>query len=238
MLLLFDIDATLVTTGGAGLAAMNETGRRLHGPAFTTDGVDFAGRLDTLIIPELLTRAGVEPTRERLAQFRALYTELLPQSLHARRDAARALPGVLDLLARLRAHPHVALGLVTGNFEQTGRMKLAACGIDPDQFRFCAFGDAAGDGSGPPDTRPTRNDLPPVAIALHRAATGAPADAPVPATIIGDTPHDVRCAKANGCRSLAVATGRFDSAALRHSGADWAVDNLADTEAVERWLLG
>jgi phosphoglycolate phosphatase-like HAD superfamily hydrolase len=143
------------------------------------------------------------------------------------------MPGVNDVLAGLRPHVHASqctLGLLTGNFAETGRLKLLACGIDPDQFTLNVWGDES------PSSPPTRNDLPGVGLRRYHQRHGRalPGDR---AVIIGDTPHDVACAKAHGCRSLAVATGKFTTAELAASGADLALDTLQDTQRVLRWLV-
>jgi phosphoglycolate phosphatase-like HAD superfamily hydrolase len=223
MLVLFDIDGTLLLTEGCGVASMTGAGRELFGPHFTFDGVDVSGRLDTLIWRDLCARNGVEDTQENHARFRGRYGQLLAENL--RRDPlARALPGVGPLLRSLRQREDVVLGLLTGNYPETGRLKVAAAGIDPDQFLVAAWGI---DGS-------SRRQLPPVAMRRHRELIGREI-APELVVIIGDTPHDVDCARHNGCRVIGVGTGRFDASALRACGAHLAVESLEDDQ-VELFL--
>ena len=219
VLILLDIDSTLVTTGGSGLAAMEETGRELVGPEFSEKGVDFAGRLDTLIIPELLTRHGVRPTREALAAFRSTYARRLPRHLERNRDKARALPGALKSVRLLHASARVAMGLVTGNFAETGAMKLRACGFDPAWFAFSGWGDADGDGAQEAEQgrSPTRDALPRIAAEHFERHHGRK---PSRVVVVGDTPHDIRCAKVNGFVGCGVATGHFSIEQLRACGAD------------------
>lgn len=229
MLVLFDIDATLVSTCGAGIRAMEDAARDLFGPAAAADGIEYAGRLDPLIIADFCRAAGRLPTREMLAQFRERYRLALARRLRDPGVEPRPLPGVLDLLRRLRFESSARLGLLTGNFEETGSLKLAACGIDPARFDLAVWGDHS------PRDPPDRADLPPVAMRRFSALAGCAVEARH-VTIIGDTPHDVRCARAHGCRSLGVATGRFSVAALLDAGADAAVPDLSDTAAIVAWL--
>ncbi len=229
MLILFDIDATLITTGGVGVRAMADAGRELHGEAFTSDGVEFSGRLDPLILADLLVRNGREPTRDSLEAMRGAYRRHLVRCLAAPGDR-RMLPGVGTLLDALGDIPGLTLGLLTGNFADTGSMKLRACGIDPERFGIRVWGDES------PHEPPARDHLPPVAMARYRERFGRDAE-PSRVTIIGDTVHDVRCARAHGCRALAVATGRYSLSDLASAGAHHAVPTLADTPEILAWLL-
>lgn len=233
MLLLFDIDLTLITTGGAGIRAMTAAGREVFGPGFTAEGVSYAGRLDPLIISDMLRVSGLEDTPAAHRRLREVYLAHLARELELS-AGKRALPGVHQLLAGLdkdrRERADLTLGLLTGNFEATGRMKLAACGIDTARFTIAAWGDDS------PHTPPRRDHLVPVALARDAARRGGTL-AGERVTIIGDTPHDVACAKAHGCRALGVATGRTPIDELRGAGADLAVPDLSDTKAIRAWLL-
>jgi phosphoglycolate phosphatase-like HAD superfamily hydrolase len=228
MLILFDIDATLITTSRTGILAMADAGRELYGQDFSEAGVDFAGRLDPLILADLLRKHGHAPTRENVERFRAAYRRHLGPHL-ARPGVARALPGVQELVSALRGTSGVCIGLLTGNYADTGSLKLRAAGIDPGWFPVQVWGDDS------PHDPPSRDHLPPVGLRRHREVTGLEI-APDRAVIIGDTPHDVRCALAHGLRALGVGTGMFTPAALEAAGAHRAVPNLADTQEVLRWL--
>ena len=234
-LILFDIDATLLATGGAGMRAMAAAGRRLIGPWFAADGVDYAGRLDPLIITDLMMANGVSPSDDVLSRFRDVYVEELGRVLSIERG--RSLPGVDSLLMRLRDESTVAMGLLTGNIESGGLLKLAACGIDAALFAVRIWGDAPWrEGASRATTVPTRDDLPPAAHIEYQRIYGS-SIAASSITIIGDTPHDVRCAKVNGCRSLAVATGRFSHEQLTAIGADRVVHDLSRDADLHEWLL-
>ncbi len=228
--LLFDIDSTMIDTSRSGMRAMRDAGIELFGEGFSTEGIDYAGRLDPLIVHELLARAGVDPTPQAHARFRACYRGHLDRRLREP-GVARSLPGVAPLLARLREAEDVVLGVLTGNYRETGSMKLEASGIDPSWFRVGVWGDES------PHWPARREHLPPIAIDRFARLAGREVD-PSSVIVIGDTPHDVSCGLASGCRVLAVATGRFDIAALRGAGASVVVGDLSDVGAIESYLRG
>lgn len=230
MLVLFDIDATLVNTSGSGVGALEDAGRERFGPHFSRRDVDFAGRIDPLLIDELLACNGVEVSDENRLAMRDGYRAHLARRL-AVPGVARALPGVHALLEALGAMPQrVTLGLLTGNFAETGAMKLRACAIEPACFPIAAWGDES------PFSPPRRDHLPPVAMRRYRAFAGRDI-LPDRVVIIGDTPHDAACALANKCRCLGVATGRFRPAELAAAGAHAVVEDLSDTGTIVTHLL-
>lgn len=227
VLILFDVDLTLISTGGAGRRALLNAGRRLHGPAFHDQRVDYAGRLDQLIIADLLRVNGLPPTPDAAAAIAGTYRDLLAREL-TNGDAA-TLPGVRDLLAALAQRSDAVLGVLTGNFEPTGRAKLHACGLDPDAFSVRVWADDAHAHD------PRRDQLP--AVGRQRCHEVHGFHPPAHRTIIvGDTPHDVACAHANGCPCLAVATGHYSFAQLQDAGADHIVHDLTDTATLLAWL--
>ncbi len=216
-LLLFDIDGTMLLTGGAGLAAMAEVASRLFGESFSWDGVNPSGHLDPLIFAEAAANNGLEPEGEHHHAFRDAYLRQLRANLDTYRDKVRRLPGVAELLTQLRQRDDVVLGLVTGNYSDAVPIKLAAIGVDPAWFTITAFGDEA----------PTRPGMVELALRRYVQRYDEPID-PHRAIIVGDTPRDIDCAHAHGCRCLAVATGRFGMDELRDAGADVVVSDLAD----------
>ncbi len=229
MLLLLDIDMTMISTGGCGMKAMTDTGRELFGPAFSTDGISFAGRLDPLIISDMLLKHGIEDAPQHHSRFRSVYKGHLERRL-AMPNIGRSLPGVQDLLAALSRRQDITLGVLTGNFEETGSMKLRACGIDPALFAVSVWGDES------PHHPPKREHLVPVAITRAERRRGSSLH-PKQVVVIGDTPHDIHCARAHGCRSVGVATGHSTLEELRAAGADLALPDLSSTAAVLAWLL-
>ena len=225
MLILFDIDGTLVTTRRAGVDAMVRAGVDLFG-SFTDAGVEYAGRLDPLIVGDLLSRNGHAPTAENLRAFRAGFGGHL-EALLAEPGRARTLPGVDAIVGALHEDPEADLGIVTGNFAETGAIKLRAAGLDTERFRFNAWGDSS------PHSPPHRDHLPAVAIDSYRDEKGR-APEPESVVVIGDTPHDIRCAHANDCRAIAVATGMYSQDDL--AGADLTVGDLSNTEELLGWI--
>lgn len=229
MLILFDIDATLLTTTRAGLYAMADAGKRLHGDTFDLGQVEFAGCLDPVILTDALRRNGHEPTPERLLAIRQEYIRCIDIRLR-QPGLAKTCPGVPELVDALEAAPGVTLGLLTGNFPESGMRKLEAAGLDPARFPVRAWGDDS------PHAAPLRDHLPPVAMRRYHEHHGRPITGER-VVVIGDTPHDVRCAKVNGCRVLGVGTGLFPAERLLAEGADHATPTLEDTDTMVRWLL-
>ncbi|HXO20707.1 MAG TPA: HAD family hydrolase [Thermoanaerobaculia bacterium] len=223
-LVLFDIDGTLVDCGPQVKPLFTSALVAVFGTAGDVDSCDFAGRTDTAIALDLLTGAGC-PRHEVLAalpRIRDLYLANLERELEARH--MRLLPGVAELLADLAGRADLALGLLTGNWEPGARTKLSRFGLN----RFFAFGAYGCDGI-------ERTELPPVALARARSATGR-AFTPAETLIVGDSRHDVSCARAHGIRSLAVATGRTPAAALHAAGADRVVPDLLAAGDCVSWF--
>ena len=216
-LVLFDIDGTLLRAQGLGLVVMERVGRRLLGPAFTLEGIDFGGALDPWIFRQAAVRLGHDDPSHLHPKFRDAYLAELERELDLGEERRPILlPGVLAALAAFRGDPAATLGLVTGNYGRAVPLKLRAAGIDPAQFVVGAFGDDA----------PTRPDLVRLAMEQWRAR-GADPD-PQRVVVIGDTPRDVDCAKKNGCRSIAVATGWHTAEQLEAGGADLVLRDLTE----------
>jgi len=226
VLVLFDIDGTLLRTQGAGMAAMTDALSELHPDReISFDGIGVAGRLDTLIWRDLVAKHELDDSASSHDRFRACYARHLERRLDERPGSTRVMPGVPVLLEELRHAPLFQLGLLTGNYSNTGRLKIRHSGLDPDLFTVNAW---AEDGE-------SRRALPPVAMRRYQEHTGRVAD-PSRTIIIGDTPFDVDCARASGCRVIGVATGDFTSAVLAEHGADLALETLEETAEVLRWL--
>jgi phosphoglycolate phosphatase len=220
-IVLFDIDGTLVLTGGAGLRAMNRVCRDVLGIDNALAGVPVAGRTDWIILSDALTNAGRTLDAEALDALRTPYVRLLAEEIREAGQGPKAvMPGIEALLEHLQAREDVFLGLVTGNFRDAARIKLEY--FDLWRYFPCgAFGDDAAD----------RNALVPVALA-RAADCGVPRAADHDVIVVGDTPHDIACARAAGARAIAVATGTFAADALRACGADAVFDDLSDTPQV------
>ena len=220
-IVLFDIDGTLVLTGGAGLRAMNRVCRDVLGIDNALDGVPVAGRTDWIILSDALTKAGRTLDAAALDALRTPYVRLLAEEIRGAGQGPKVvMPGVEALLDRLQQRPDVFLGLVTGNFRDAARIKLEYFNLWR-YFRCGAFGDDAAD----------RNALVPVALGrAEECGLRGAADHDV--IVVGDTPHDVACARAAGARAIAVATGTFPADALRACGADAVFEDLSDTSRV------
>lgn len=226
MLVLFDIDGTLLTSLRAGIGAMTTAVRELHGVDPDFEGVEIHGRLDRLIWRDLAAKHGLPAEEADHARFKQTYARHLSERLAAANTAV-PLPGTHALVDAVRATPGVTIGLLTGNYQETGRLKVRHAGFEPDHFVVNAWGDEG----------PDRRSLVPVARERYQQRLGA-ALPPERVLIIGDTPADVDCAKAHGARVLAVATGGFTVEALRATPADAVVANLEDTGALVRWIVG
>lgn len=226
MLVLFDIDGTLLSSQDAGSRSMHEAGRELFGDAFTMDGVEIAGRIDPVIWADMAAANGIGDAGSQHERFRAVYARCLARRLADGHEVS-VLPGVRDLLEALAAAGGATLGILTGNYRRTGRMKLEAAGLDPDGFPVSAWGcDAT-----------SRRQLPGLAMERHERVVGRRVE-PGQVIVIGDTPHDVDCARAGGCRALAVASGVYARDALAAADPDLLVDDLTDTARLTGWILG
>lgn len=225
MLILFDIDGTILLTQRAGTAAMLTAAKELFGDQFTVDGIEIGGWLDPLIWEAIAAANGIEDPASHHDRFRLTYQKHFEDRL-ASNATVQILPGVIDLLNALKLINDVTIGLVTGNYRETGLMKLEAAGIDTNIFKVAAWGT---DGS-------HRRELPPVAIKQYEAHSGQ-AISPSDVVIIGDTLHDIDCAKANGCRSVAVSTGFCDADVLAANEPDLLVSDLSDTNMLIEWML-
>lgn len=217
---LFDIDGTLLLTAGAGRRAFVEALRGTVGYDAEDEPFDFAGRTDLEILSTLLARAGITtPGAAVRDRFWKNYLSVLDREL-ATMDGGGLCPGIPDLLEALRRDPEFRIGLVTGNIKEAAHKKLARFGID-SSFAFGAYGSDNED----------RDRLVPLARARAEAIEGRPIPAGA-CVIIGDTPHDIRCARAGGARVLAVATGFYDSATLAAAEPDLLLSELSETEVV------
>ena len=212
---LFDIDGTLIITGGAGAAAWRLAFDELYGiPAdigkFTDTGMtdpDVGHRTFRAVL-------GRDPSRAELGKLMERRLHYLYQTV-ADSDDYRVLEGVEELLPRMLEEGYL-LGLVTGNVEAAAHIKLHRARLN----RYFSFG---GYGSDSTD----RGEL--TRVALQRAAVVSGGSVtPDQAFVVGDTPHDVAAAHAAGVPCLGVASHHFTADQLRVGGADWVIDSLAD----------
>jgi phosphoglycolate phosphatase len=222
-LLLWDIDGTLIASGGAGMRALRRALRHVFEIDGSLDDIDFAGRTDRWIMRQVFAKFRLVPDEENFRRYFEAYVAALPGELS--NPAARVLPGIPALLAGAAAHGNIVQGLLTGNMRRGAQTKLQFHGLW-DYFAFGAFAD---DGE-------LRNDLGP--HALRRAASHAgQAFVPEQVWVIGDTPHDIACGKAIGARTLAVATGSHSVETLQSCAPTTAFADLSDTSAVLRLFV-
>lgn len=221
--LLFDIDGTLLSSGGAGQAAMEEALRHLFGKSGPVSGVSTAGRTDYAISRELFAYYGLTWDDDAGQSFQNVYLELLPKHLSAR--PGMVLPGVVELLELLSERDDVVLGLLTGNYARGAQVKLRHFELD-HHFAFGGYGDLHGH----------RNDV--ATEAWRQARQHHPQLREDRVWVIGDTPADVQCGRAIGARVLAVATGMYSRSELAECAPDLLRANLAEPAEWIGDLLG
>jgi phosphoglycolate phosphatase len=217
---LFDIDGTLIRTGGAGVEAFDRTGETAFGIRNGTRHMKFAGRTDTGLVNEFFRYHQLEPSPENCRHFFDTYVfwldHLLPQC------HGGVCPGVRQLLRDLRARPHPPLiGLLTGNILLGAQIKLVHYGL----WGEFALGGFAED----------HEDRDQIAHAARRRLCEQLGEE-VPGehiVVVGDTPHDIRCARAIGAKVLAVATGGAEFGEIQRHAPDWCVKDLREVTAEE-----
>jgi phosphoglycolate phosphatase-like HAD superfamily hydrolase len=226
-LVLFDVDGTLITSRGAGRRAMRSALERVFGGAGGIDHYDLRGRTDTRIVHDVMGALGWEPARieERLDDFFEAYLSGLASEIGDGRHVV-TLPGVGAVVEQLARSPQALVGLVTGNIEEGARIKLHPTGLLPC-FRVGAYGSDHMD----------RRRLPSLAARRAHALVGHHF-APHHVVVIGDTPHDIDCARAFGAVAVAVTTGQYSRDELLAERPDHLFDDLADVERVLAAVLG
>ena len=227
-LLLFDVDQTLLVSGGAGRRAMDRAVEELYGVPDAFRGTRPAGKTDPAIFREMLDRAGVEVDdwNEAVRTIGDRYLQHLAEEV-PRSTGARLMPGVEPLLRALHGRDDVALGLLTGNLEGGARLKLSRFGLN----RFFAFGAFSSDDA-------QRPNLVKVAVARAEDHLGRPVGLGPHVVVIGDTPLDVACALANEVTAVGVASGSYPVDELETAGAHLVLPSLEPADEVVEKLLG
>jgi phosphoglycolate phosphatase len=217
---LFDLDQTLLRTGGAGVLAMNRAFQEMFGIADALADIPYAGRTDPSILRDALRKHGIDGDFRRIvAEFKERYVWHLERTLWE--TQGQVLPGIPELLSALHLREDVTLGLATGNFREGAQLKLRRYGLD-GHFQSGAFGDDAED----------RAQL--VALAARRAARGRE---PARVLVVGDTPLDVAAALACGFVPVGVATGYYSQDDLRQAGASLVFPDFSDWQRALSLLL-
>jgi phosphoglycolate phosphatase len=214
-LLLFDIDGTLIHSGGAGMHALKSAFTERFGITDALHDIEIAGMTDSGIVVSILNKHEIPATNENVSAFLDSYVHFL--SLELPRRMGKLLPGVLELLQKLKARPHLVLALLTGNVSRGAQLKLEHYGV----WRFFEFGAFAHD----------RNRLGTVARARAWEKHGRQFSASE-IDVIGDTPRDIACGKAFGARTVAVATGTWSRDQLAKYQPDFLIDDLSDVQGI------
>ena len=225
-LVLFDIDGTLLHSGGCGRAATRLAIQDVFGTVGALDKVNFAGKTDWEILREALQPFGItaETIAARIPTYKRTVARRLSEIIGD--FPVRPCPGAPQVVTALARRPDVLLGLVTGNMEPLAPIKLRAAGYDPRLFKVGAYGSEGWD----------RDMLPP--LALERARKFAGVDFPPQhVVIVGDTPRDITCAESIGARTVAVATGWYDVPALQAEHPTHVFETFEDTARVLRAIL-
>ena len=213
---LFDIDGTLVDTAGAGKQAFAAAFSEQFQVTQLSGEVAFAGRSDRAITMDLMELHGVEPSSEHWHQFVKSYLAHLETTLPE--CPGQVLPGVVELLDQLQATNQVLPGLLTGNLKGGAARKLTQYGL-ADRFKFGGFGDVWSE----------RNDIANEAMEQARFHARGKLQGLM---VIGDTQHDVVCARSIGAFAVAVATGGASVEELRAAEPDLLLTDLTKTDAL------
>jgi len=218
--ILFDIDGTLIRTGGAGVRAFARTSEAVFGLKDGTRDMTFHGRTDTSLVREFLRLHGLPESGENVQKFLDAYLLFLAEMLEA--NPGEQCPGVGQFLKDCRRiSPNPVIGLLTGNVRLGAELKLRAHGLW-EEFELGGFGD-------------DHEDRGQIAAIAQRRLSGRLGQAVEgrDIVVVGDTPRDVACARAIGAQCLAVATGGIPAEELAASGPDWLVEDLREITAVE-----
>lgn len=221
-IVLFDIDGTLLRSGGAGRASMERALTEVFGSPGSSE-YHYGGKTDRQIVRDLMRREGFtdDSIDAQMDQLLESYVAGLPGELESRSRTVLVCDGVIELLDALDKEERVVVGLLTGNIETGARAKLTAAGIEPSRFRVNAFG----------SDRELRPELP--AVAQRRASELLGVEVQGNRlVIIGDTPHDIQCGEAIGARAIAVATGGYSVEQLAAHEPYALFETLGETDAV------
>jgi phosphoglycolate phosphatase len=220
-LILFDIDGTLIDSGGAGVRALDSALKELFSIENGFHGISMAGKTDPSIMREGLIKHGLSADGN-LEKVMAEYLKHLRQEIQ--NDRKQIKPGIYEALGKLRSKTNLGLGLLTGNIEQGARIKLEPFQLNP-YFPSGAFGSDHED----------RNMLLPVAVTRYQELFSYTIRIEE-CIIVGDTPRDVECAQIYGAACFAVATGPYSTDDLMDAGADYVVEDLSDPSPLLQFL--
>ncbi len=217
--LLFDIDGTLINTGGIGLRAMKSAATECLGNKNLLEGCSFAGKTDRQIIHNLIRRSGIQTdTDQKALTLYTAYIKRLASNL-ATAENFFVYPYAAEILQRFSLDPDLELALLTGNLEQGARLKLEHAALW-HYFHWGVYGDVSED----------RNDLSRKALNIITEKSG-PVD-PRRIVVIGDTVNDIRCGQAIGATTLAYSAGFEPAEKLLPANPDHCTDDFRDIPAI------
>jgi phosphoglycolate phosphatase-like HAD superfamily hydrolase len=225
-LILWDVDATILTTGGIGGEVMRTAMGQVFGPVAPQERTFYSGKTDRQIIHDTfpdITPAMLETQLQRfseayVAEFQRRHADFVART--------RAMPGVVELIKHF--HGNVVQAPLTGNIAPVARLKLDLLDLLPYlNHEAGAYG----------DDHENRTELPPIAAQRAAQIIKRPFRG-CNIIIIGDTPHDIRCGQKHGARTVAVATGPYSVEQLRRYSPDAVLPDLSDFEAARAAILG
>lgn len=224
--ILFDIDGTLIDSGGSGMRALDSAFEEMFSVKNAFRSVSLAGKTDPQILKEGLRLHGITSVNGVEQEFYAMYVKHLKNNVDAGSGHGHVKKGIIEALDAVAASGRYVTGLLTGNIEEGARIKLEHFGL-ASYFSLGAYGSDDED----------RNRLLPLAVdKLYRTTNRKVGFSDC--VVIGDTPRDVECSKPYGAMAIAVATGPYSSGVLRDAGADYVFEDLSDTAGFMSVLNG
>ncbi|MEW6001941.1 MAG: HAD family hydrolase [Nitrospirota bacterium] len=215
-LVLFDIDGTLIDTGGAGTISLNKAFHELFSIGDAFSGISMAGKTDVQIMREGLTVHRLPVNEDMLLSIASSYIKNLRVEINNRRRHVK--PGIIEVLRRLREINGCWLGLLTGNIEEGAEIKLGAF----DLYKYFPIGAFGSDDE-------DRNRLLPIAVKKFQWLTDLNLSYG-DCIVVGDTPRDVECTKPYGAVSIVISTGPYSYESLLETGADFVFNDLSRPE--------
>lgn len=224
MLILFDIDGTLLRTDGVGRSAITEALSAYTGASVSIEDVPFSGRTDPAIFQDVLAKNGLPTTESFMRNVIERYVQIIQSTLST--ENVEVLPGVPALLEELDEQPDVQLGLITGNVKPVAYAKLSRAGLD-SYFPFGSFG----------SDHSNRNKLPGIAARRASSFTGQSFRLDEHTVIVGDTVHDITCGQAVDASVISVCTGRYERSYLHRHTPDVVLESLRHKEPFFDYIM-
>ena len=224
-LLLFDVDGTLIHSGGAGRISMHQAFEELYGIEDGFKNISMYGMTDPLILKEALANHGLQWRKRDENRFKKLYIKYLRTGIHTPLPLKRIMAGTVELLDEISQHRNLIRGLLTGNWKEGAEIKLGFFNLN----RYFELGSYADDSE-------IRKDLVPIAVKRCEDQKGITLD-PEDVYVIGDTPLDIQCAKPHGAKTVVVATGIHTKEELLAEDPDYFFPDLTNTAEIMKIFL-